>query len=225
MIQRSGGCPAWPGSPLASKNASSFAAAAAAKVVYRSPPPRIHSQPRTRTTTQCPAPTAVECLLQEAVAVSNRGRRWLRRCIRRQAFARQCVPVIRLCPPWRIRVAPAEPCLYLRTGDAIPCEVERIDQRGVTFHSPSFRGHVCQSRQDQGRRAWRIGVWRPRSSPVQPGPADYASADAERQSADPFDPLRFTAIISACSSSWKWTTKRLPSKYGLDTRKIPRETR
>ncbi len=30
------------------------------------------------------------------------------------------------------------PALYLRTGDTIPCEVKRIDQRGVTFHSSMF---------------------------------------------------------------------------------------
>ena len=30
------------------------------------------------------------------------------------------------------------PALYLRTGDMIPCEVDRIDQRGVTFRSPQF---------------------------------------------------------------------------------------
>jgi peroxiredoxin len=30
------------------------------------------------------------------------------------------------------------PTLYLRTGDTIPCTVERIDERGVTFRSPMF---------------------------------------------------------------------------------------
>ena len=30
------------------------------------------------------------------------------------------------------------PALYLRTGDTIQCEVKRIDERGVTFHSPQF---------------------------------------------------------------------------------------
>ncbi len=34
--------------------------------------------------------------------------------------------------PWK------GPALYLRTGDTIQCRVERIDERGVTFHSPRF---------------------------------------------------------------------------------------
>ena len=34
--------------------------------------------------------------------------------------------------PWK------GPALYLRTGDTIQCKVERIDERGVTFHSPRF---------------------------------------------------------------------------------------
>lgn len=33
-------------------------------------------------------------------------------------------------PPWK------GPALYLRTGDMIACEVKRIDERGVTIHSP-----------------------------------------------------------------------------------------
>jgi peroxiredoxin len=28
--------------------------------------------------------------------------------------------------------------LYLRTGDTIPCQIERIDERGIVFHSPQF---------------------------------------------------------------------------------------
>ena len=30
------------------------------------------------------------------------------------------------------------PSLYLRTGDTVPCKVERIDEKGVTFQSPQF---------------------------------------------------------------------------------------
>ena len=33
---------------------------------------------------------------------------------------------------------PSGPTLYLRNGDTIPCRVERIDERGITFHSPLF---------------------------------------------------------------------------------------
>jgi peroxiredoxin len=34
--------------------------------------------------------------------------------------------------PWK------GPALYLRTGDTISCEIKRIDERGVTFHSSQF---------------------------------------------------------------------------------------
>lgn len=118
--QSGGSCLAW--QPLASKNASSFAAGASAKVVYRTPPPTA-SQPRTQTT-RTVRPQRAQVVGGGVIGV-------LAGAFGGNSASR---PVPALPAP----TARPEPCLYLRTGDAIPCEVERIDQRGVTFHSPSF---------------------------------------------------------------------------------------
>ncbi|MCH5376039.1 MAG: TlpA family protein disulfide reductase, partial [Planctomycetes bacterium] len=103
------GCLAW--RPLRSATASSLSADVSARIVYRDPLPK----------SQTPAPT---------VQVARAG--GLLGAMARALAGSAANPVVMQSPS---RFGPS---LYLRTGDTIPCQVERIDERGVTFRSTMF---------------------------------------------------------------------------------------
>ena len=117
--QPGGCCLAW--QPVGSTTASTFAVSAAAQIIYRSPPPREPQQQATPYEPARPVP-----ILQPRGIVG----------VVAQVFAGKAANLP--APAVTRRTAPSEPHLYLKTGDAIPCKVERIDQRGVTFQSPVF---------------------------------------------------------------------------------------
>ena len=59
-------------------------------------------------------------------------------------------------PPVRVqRRTGGRPSLHLRSGDTIPCEVTRIDEKGVTFKTALSEASVVPHEKIQERRAHR----------------------------------------------------------------------
>lgn len=125
--QPGGCCLAW--QPLGSTTASTFAMSASAQVIYRSPLP---SEPSPQPPLNAFAGGGVRVVGGARVVVGGGGLIGvMARALGGNSPNSPATAVAQ-------RYAPSEPCLYLRTGDAIPCKVKRIDQRGVTFQSPTF---------------------------------------------------------------------------------------
>lgn len=118
--RRGAGCLVW--QPLGSATSATLAAGAAARIVYRALPPK---PPRPQTPPAAPVRRPVRPL-QPVQAGGVLG------VLARALTGDPSNPAV------LHGAGPSGPCLYLRTGDAIPCEVERIDERGVTFRSPTF---------------------------------------------------------------------------------------
>ncbi len=119
--QHGAGCLVW--QPLGSTTASTLVGGVAARIVYRPPPPK---PPRPQAPNAVAAPVRVGQRVQagDVLVVLARALGGKSSNLPNQTVTR-----------W---ATPSGPCLFLRTGDTIPCEVERIDQRGVTFRSPVF---------------------------------------------------------------------------------------
>lgn len=126
--QSDGCCLAW--QPVGSVTASTFAATAAARIVYRAPP----SEPGQPSERSARPPLNAFAGGGGRVRIVVGGGGLVN--VFAQAFAGNA-PNPRATAVTQ-PIAPSEPCLYLKTGDAIPCEVKRIDKRGVTFESPIF---------------------------------------------------------------------------------------
>ena len=105
-------CLVW--QPIGSSTASPLRVGASARIVYRELPPTSSQEPAARA---IPAPQPAGGLLRQLAAalVGSPSR-----------------PVL---PRPTLTVGPS---LHLRTGDTVPCQVERIDERGVTFRSTVF---------------------------------------------------------------------------------------
>jgi thiol-disulfide isomerase/thioredoxin len=104
--------------PLGSATASALCEGCPARVVYRE---SVSRYPRTAVaTTPVAPPQQVGGLLGQLA---------------------QALAGASSSPPTRVASRPSsryDPCLYLRTGDTIPCSVERIDEKGVSFRSSVF---------------------------------------------------------------------------------------
>ncbi len=105
-------CLVW--QPVGSSTASPLRAGASARIVYREPPPPLSPEPATQAV---PAPQPAGGLLGQLAA----------------ALAGGPAPPVSTRP-----TSTLGPSLHLRTGDTVPCTVERIDERGVTFRSSVF---------------------------------------------------------------------------------------
>lgn len=96
--------------PLGSKNGSPLKLNMSGRVVYRESAPRPVVQVQNQ---------------QQAAIAAARGRR----IVNGRVVTEE--PAVAMQPP-----ASSTPSLHLRVGDNIPCEVKKIDAKGVTFHSP-----------------------------------------------------------------------------------------
>lgn len=105
--------------PHGSTSAGGIRRAASGRIVYRDPPPP-EPQPQTAT------PVRVQ-------ALPRRGGGVLGQLVRVLAGGASGTTATSTRPSTRFG-----PSLYLRTGDTIPCKVERIDERGVAFQSSMF---------------------------------------------------------------------------------------
>jgi thiol-disulfide isomerase/thioredoxin len=106
--------------PRGSATASAIRRGVSGRIVYRDPPPAPSPQSQTTARVrQRPQPPRAAGVLGQLVQALAGG----------QSSA---TPTPTRRPP---RFGPS---LFLRTGDTIPCKVERIDERGVTFESSVF---------------------------------------------------------------------------------------